>query len=93
MPFSTKQIWGTPSEIKKATFGARPVQSRRQPLGRALFNQEGNFWGVPCSIKKATFGAHPVQSRKQLWGAPHLIKKANLNNHSYQPALSSSSTL
>jgi hypothetical protein len=60
MPFSTKQIWGTPSEIKKATFGARPVQSRRQPLGRTLFNQEGNFWGVPCSIKKATFGARPI---------------------------------
>ena len=42
MPFSTKQIWGAPSEIKKATWGT-PHLIKKATLGRALFNQEGNF--------------------------------------------------
>ena len=42
MPFSTKQIWGAPSEIKKATWGT-PHLIKKATLGRAPFNQEGKF--------------------------------------------------
>jgi hypothetical protein len=73
-------FWGVPCSIKKATFGACPVQSRRQLLGRAPFNQEGKFEQI---IVTNPLFSHPTLCETT---RPFLIQP-----FVKQPALSSSS--